>query len=100
MDAHVERLLARVAADCAGDRSNNEELERMYEVALYAHTHDAVPSIVEVKTFLVTFGCSLQKATALSDWFSDLCAFSNPMTRKEAVVHSWTRALHHCRATC
>ena len=67
-------LVGRVATADSGSDFSTEIWERLYEVALYAHTHDAIPTKEEIKTCLVTLGCSLDKATVLSDWFFNLCA--------------------------
>jgi hypothetical protein len=74
MDEHVERLLARVAADDSGEDFNAEAWERLYHIAAFASSQDVIPSQEEVKTHLLMFGCSLEKATVLSQQFSHLCA--------------------------
>ena len=74
MDAHVERLLARVAADKLIEDFNARDWERLYHIAIFARSQDVVPSQGEVKTQLLLFGCSYERATILSAQFSHLCA--------------------------
>ncbi len=74
MDIHVERLLARVAAEDLGEDSNARDSERLYHIAAFACSQNVVPSKAEVTTTLLTFGCSLEKATLLSQQFNDLCS--------------------------
>ena len=73
MDAHVERLLARVAAEDTGQDFNADDWERLYHIAAFACSENVVPSPEEVKTRLVMFGCSFQKAKVLSQQFTHLC---------------------------
>jgi hypothetical protein len=73
MDEHVERLLARVAADDSGDDFNADDWERLYHIAAFASAQNVVPTQEEVKTHLVLFGCPFEKATVLSKQFSHLC---------------------------
>ena len=73
MDAHVERLLARVAAEDLGEDFTARNRERLYNIAAFACSQNVVPSQEEVKTTLLTFGCSLEKAITLSQQFNDLC---------------------------
>jgi hypothetical protein len=75
MDAQVERLLARLAADDSGTNFNADEWERLYHVAAFACSEDVVPTQDEVKTHLMMFGCAEQKATVLSQHFIHLCEF-------------------------
>ena len=74
MDAHVERLLARVAAEESSEEFNARDWERLYHIALFAHSQHVIPSQVEVETLLRLFRCSLERATILSQQFSHLCA--------------------------
>ena len=74
MDAHVERLLARVAADELIEDFNARDWERLYHIAMFDRSQDVVPSQGEVKTQLLLFGCSYERATILSQQFSHLCS--------------------------
>jgi hypothetical protein len=73
MDAHVEQLLARVAADDSGADFIADDWERLYHVATFACSKDGVPAQDEVKTRLMIFGCAEQKATVLSHQLVHLC---------------------------
>ena len=73
MDAHVERLLARVAAEDSGEDFTARNRERLYHIAAFACSQNVVPTQEEVTATLLTFGCSLKKATTLSQQFSHLC---------------------------
>jgi hypothetical protein len=78
MDAQVERLLARVATADSGTDFNAEDWERLYTVAVFACTHDLVPSADEVQSCLVRFGCGQQKSIVLSQQFAHLCEVLKP----------------------
>ncbi len=78
MDAQVERLLARVAAEDSGNDFNADDWERLYHIAAFACSENVIPSQAEVKTRLVMFGCAVQKATVLSQQFVHLCEVFKP----------------------
>ena len=73
MDAHVERLLSHVAAEDLREGFSARNRERLYYIAAFAWSQNVVQTQEEVTATLLTFGCSLKKATTLSQQFSHLC---------------------------
>ena len=88
MDAHVERLLSHVAAEDLGDDLTAGNRERLYHIAAFACSQNVVPTQEEVTTTLLTFGCSLKKATTLSQQFNDFCGIIQSGDQQRGVKDS------------
>lgn len=73
MNAHVERLLARVASQSTGNDVTAVERERLFHIAQFVTSEKLIPSAEDVKCHFVMFGCSATKATALTDQFTEFC---------------------------
>ncbi len=72
MNIHIKTLLRDLAHACPATELQREDWHKLYEICLYAHLNDMVPSPRTVRVFLHEHGSSMQKAAFLSHQFDHL----------------------------
>ena len=66
LDPHLEILLHEFTRVCPEGALQQNGWRGLYEICLYAYGQDVAPSPRAIRDYLMTHGCSLQKATFLS----------------------------------
>lgn len=74
MDQHAMGLLQVFAKACPRTLLRHDDWQRLYEFTLHVHRQRVVPTTRTVRDYLITQGCSLQKASWLSNQFGHFCA--------------------------
>ena len=72
MDPYLEILLHEFRRVCPEAPLKQDDWKGLYEICLYAHARDVAPPASTFRDYLVTQGCSLQKASFLSHHYGHL----------------------------
>jgi hypothetical protein len=72
LDPHLEILLQEFTRVCPETGLKQEDWRGLYEICLFAQEHDVAPTDRTIRDYLVSHGCSLQKATFLSNQYGHL----------------------------
>jgi hypothetical protein len=72
MDQHARALLQVFARACSNAVLQSDDWQKLYDLVLYVHQHRVVSPTRMVREYLVTQGCSLQKASFLSNQYDRL----------------------------
>ncbi len=90
MDHAFEILLHEFARVCPESAPQQDDWRGLYEICLYAHEQDVAPLAWTIRDYLVTHGCSLQKATFWSHQYGHLLTILNmrDQRKKESAITS------------
>jgi hypothetical protein len=72
MDGHLQMLLRDFSSLWPQESMQEDDWQRLYQICLYAHQVGDVPPPWTVRDYLVTKGCSLQKANLASQHYGHL----------------------------
>ena len=72
MDGHLQLLLRDFSSLCREESMQEDDWQRLYQICLCAHQVADVPPPWAIRDYLVTKGCSLQKASFLSHQYQHL----------------------------
>lgn len=73
MDTRLAELLDDLVTSCETVSLREEDWQKVYAVSLCAHAQGGVPDIQRMKWYLISKGCSKQKAGFLGRQFQNLC---------------------------
>ena len=72
LDPHLEILLQEFMRVCPETGLKQDDWRGLYEICLFAQEHDVAPPARTLREYLCRHGCSLQKATFLSNQYGHL----------------------------
>jgi len=77
LDPHLEILLQEFTRVCPEAGLKQEDWRALYEICLFAQEHDIAPPARTLRDYLFSHGCSLPKATFLSNQYGHLVNILN-----------------------